>query len=87
MKASNYERRWEGPLPDAILRTLMEYHGCIHHAGANSGACLADFMRADMICDTLYMFKVDVLGFDPKSDAEVTAKVKESLRRVKSNGG
>lgn len=53
MKASTYQRRHTGPLPDAILKALMDYHGCIHHAGANSGACLADFIRTDRICDVL----------------------------------
>lgn len=59
MKASNYVRRHEGALPDAILEALMDYHGCIHHAGANSGACLADFKRVDLIMDVVEEFKHD----------------------------
>ena len=51
VKASTYERRHTGDLADAILRALMTYHGCIHHAGANSGACLADFRRTDLVMD------------------------------------
>lgn len=53
MKASTYVRRHTGELPDAILKALMDYHGCIHHAGANSGACLADFKRTDLIMDVV----------------------------------
>lgn len=53
MKASTYVRRHTGELPDAILKTLMTYHGCIHHNGPNSGACLADFKRTDLLMDTI----------------------------------
>ena len=53
MKASNYQRRHEGPLANAVLRALMTYHGCIHHAGANSGACLADYKRTDLVLDAV----------------------------------
>lgn len=59
MKASTYVRRHTGEVPDAILNTLMKYHGCIHHAGANSGACLSDFIRTDLICDTLADHEID----------------------------
>jgi hypothetical protein len=41
-------------LAEAILKMLMAYHGCLHHNGANSGACLADFKRTDLICDVLW---------------------------------
>jgi hypothetical protein len=53
MKASKYQRRHEGALPDAILAALMEYHGCQHHNGPRSGACLADFKRTDIIMDVV----------------------------------
>lgn len=51
MKASNYVRRHVGALPDAILDTLMQYHGCSLHNGPDSKACLADFLRTDLVMD------------------------------------
>lgn len=53
MKASTYVRRYEGELPDRILRVLMDYHGCSQHNGPGSGACLADFRRTDLIMDVV----------------------------------
>jgi hypothetical protein len=49
MKASTYKRKHKGDLPDAILKALMTDHGCIHHAGANSGACLTCIRRTDIV--------------------------------------
>lgn len=59
--STKYERRHTGPLADQILQTLMDYHGCLHHAGAVQSevgkqfenACRADKMRADLVLDLL----------------------------------
>ena len=53
MKASTFVRRHTGPIPDAILEALMRYHGCSQHNGPGSGACLADFLRTDLVMDVL----------------------------------
>lgn len=53
MKASTYQRKHTGAMPDAVLNTLMRYHKCDLHNGPGSGACLADMLRTDLIMETL----------------------------------
>ena len=48
-----YQRRHTSDTANAILKTLMDYHGCAQHAGPDSGVCKADMMRTDLVMDVL----------------------------------